>query len=179
MDYDLFDTESGNAVVIALDHGLGMGALEGFEDAGATLDAVLAGDPDGVLVGPHFARRYADRFDASDADLLVTADVATFSTRPGHDEAMDIWTQPFDVDSLLELDPSASRPSSSSAARTANCSRRTSRPSPTSRRNSVAPASRSSSNQWAGAAAFQSPWRPTWRTSPTPAASPGRLVRIS
>jgi DhnA family fructose-bisphosphate aldolase class Ia len=105
MDYDLFDTESGNAVVIALDHGLGMGALEGFEDAGATLDAVLAGDPDGVLVGPHFARRYADRFDASDADLLVTADVATFSTRPGHDEAMDIWTQPFDVDSLLELDP--------------------------------------------------------------------------
>jgi len=45
MDYDLFDTESGNAVVIALDHGLGMGALEGFEDAGATLDAVLAGDP--------------------------------------------------------------------------------------------------------------------------------------
>ncbi len=105
MSYDLFETESGNAVVIALDHGLGMGALEGFEDAGATLDAVLAGDPDGVLVGPHFARRYAERFDESDADLLVTGDVVTFSTRPGHDEGMDIWTQPFDVDELLELDP--------------------------------------------------------------------------
>lgn len=105
MTYDLFETESGNAVVVALDHGLGMGAVEGFEDAGATLDAVLAGDPDGVLVGPHFARRFSDRLDESDADALVTADVVTFSTRPGHDEAMDIWTQPFDVDTLLGLDP--------------------------------------------------------------------------
>ena len=105
MGYDLFETDSGNAVVIALDHGLGMGALEGFEDAGATLDAVLAGDPDGVLVGPHFARRFSDRFDESDADLLVTADVVTFSTRAGEDEGMDIWTQPFGVDELLELDP--------------------------------------------------------------------------
>lgn len=104
-EYDLFDTDSGNAVVVALDHGLGLGAVEGIDDPGATLDAVLAGEPDGVLVGPHFARRFADRFDAAGVDVLVTADVVTFSTRPGHDEGMDVWTRPFDVDTLLDLDP--------------------------------------------------------------------------
>ncbi|PSP95772.1 fructose-1,6-bisphosphate aldolase [Halobacteriales archaeon QS_4_62_28] len=105
MRYDLFDTESGNAVVIALDHGLGMGAVEGFEDPAATLDAVLAGEPDGVLVGPAFARHYGERIDSAAVETLVTADVVTFSTRPGHDEGMDIWTRPFDVDELLAVDP--------------------------------------------------------------------------
>lgn len=105
MSYDLFDTDSGNAVVIALDHGLGMGAVEGFEDPDATLEAVLSGDPDGVLVGPAFARHYGDRIEDADVETLVTADVVTFSTRPGHDEGMDIWTQSFDVEELLALDP--------------------------------------------------------------------------
>ncbi|MFY4813497.1 hypothetical protein [Haloarcula argentinensis] len=31
-EYDLLDTASGNAVVVVLDHGLGMGAIDGFED---------------------------------------------------------------------------------------------------------------------------------------------------
>ncbi len=101
--YDLFDTDSGNAVVVALDHGLGMGAIEGFEDPEETLDAVLSGEPDGVLVGPHFARHYEERL--RDVDVLVTADVVTFSTRPGRDEGADVWTQSFDVDELLAADP--------------------------------------------------------------------------
>jgi DhnA family fructose-bisphosphate aldolase class Ia len=105
MGYDLFEADSGNAVVIALDHGLGMGAVEGFEHPEATLDAVLAGDPDGVLVGPAFARHYGDTIEAAGVQTLVTADVVTFSTRPGHDEAMDIWTQSFDVEDLLAVDP--------------------------------------------------------------------------
>lgn len=105
MEYDLFDTDSGNAVVVALDHGLGMGAVEGFEDPEATLSAVLEGEPDGVLVGPAFARHYGDQIDAAGVETLVTADVVTFSTRPGHDEGMDVWTQPFDVEELLAVDP--------------------------------------------------------------------------
>lgn len=105
MDYDLFDTDSGNAVVVALDHGLGMGAVDGFSNPEATLSAVLSGDPDGVLVGPAFARHYGDQIDAAGVDTLVTADVVTFSTRPGHDEGMDIWTRPFDIEELLALDP--------------------------------------------------------------------------
>jgi len=105
MSYDLFETESSNAVVVALDHGLGMGAVEGFSDPEATLDAVLAGDPDGVLVGSAFARHYGDRIDDAGVETLVTADVVTFSTRPGHDEGMDIWTRPFDVEELLAHDP--------------------------------------------------------------------------
>lgn len=105
MTYDLFETASGNAVVVALDHGLGMGAVDGFENPEATLDAVLAGDPDGVLVGPAFARHYGDRIAEASVETLVTADVVTFSTRPGHDEGMDIWTRPFDVEELLAADP--------------------------------------------------------------------------
>jgi len=31
-EYAFLDTASGNAVVVALDHGLGMGAIVGFED---------------------------------------------------------------------------------------------------------------------------------------------------
>ncbi|MHC3381364.1 hypothetical protein [Haloarcula sp. H-GB5] len=31
-EYDLLDTASGNVVVVALDHDLGMGAIDGFED---------------------------------------------------------------------------------------------------------------------------------------------------
>lgn len=103
MTHELLDTESGNAVYVALDHGLASGAIEGFEDPDAVLDDVLAADPDGVLVGPHFARRYADRL--ADTDVVVTADVVTFSTRPGEDEAADIWTPAFDTDLLLDVDP--------------------------------------------------------------------------
>ncbi|WP_188883734.1 class I fructose-bisphosphate aldolase [Halarchaeum grantii] len=103
MSYDLLDTDSGNAVYVALDHGLASGAIDGFEDPTAVLDDVLAADPDGLLVGPHFARRYRDRL--ADTNLVVTGDVVTFSTRPGEDEAADVWTDAFDVDLLLDLDP--------------------------------------------------------------------------
>lgn len=103
MSYDLLDTDSGNAVYVALDHGLASGAIDGFEDPTAVLDDVLAADPDGLLVGPHFARRYRDRL--ADTELVVTGDVVTFSTRPGEDEAADVWTDAFDVDLLLDVDP--------------------------------------------------------------------------
>ncbi|MFC6976902.1 hypothetical protein ACFQL1_22830 [Halomicroarcula sp. GCM10025709] len=42
---DLLDTDSENAVVVALDHGIAKGALDGFEDPRRTLAAVLAGVP--------------------------------------------------------------------------------------------------------------------------------------
>lgn len=103
--HKLLDTPSGNAVVVALDHGLGLGASEGFENPAVTLDRVLEGDPDGVLVGPHFARRYSDRLDRSDVHVILTADVVTWSTSPGRDHDQDIWTPAFDAEHLLDLDP--------------------------------------------------------------------------
>jgi DhnA family fructose-bisphosphate aldolase class Ia len=101
----LLDTDSGRALVTAIDHGLSLGATEGFRDPEATLRAVLDGDPDAVLVGPHFARRYADVVSESGADVVVTADVVANSTRPGFDDGQEVWTPAFDPDLLLSLDP--------------------------------------------------------------------------
>lgn len=103
--YDFLDTQSGNAVVVALDHGLNMGAVDGFQQPESTLQAVLAGDPDGVLVGPHFARRFADTLESSGVDILLTADAALFSARPGARTGEDIWTPAFSTSFLREFDP--------------------------------------------------------------------------
>ncbi|WP_323677279.1 hypothetical protein [Halorubellus sp. PRR65] len=73
----LLDTPSGNAVVVALDHGLSLGAPEEFAYPAATLDHVLAGEPDTVLVGPHFARRDSDRIERVGIETILTADVVT------------------------------------------------------------------------------------------------------
>src|SRR6056297_3136661 len=101
----LLDTPSGNAVVVALDHGLSLGASDGFKNPVETIDKVLAGEPDGVLVGPHMARHYQDRFEEADVDIVVTADVVTWSTSPGRDHDKDLWTPAFDAEFLAELDP--------------------------------------------------------------------------
>jgi DhnA family fructose-bisphosphate aldolase class Ia len=101
----LLDTPSGNAVVVALDHGLSLGSPEGFENPEETLDNVLRGEPDAVLVGPHFARHYQDRLQEADVDVVLTADVVTWSTSPGRDNDQDLWTPAFDAEFLEELDP--------------------------------------------------------------------------
>ncbi|WP_336023612.1 class I fructose-bisphosphate aldolase [Halobellus salinisoli] len=104
-DYDLLDTASGNALVTAIDHGLSLGATEGFRDPEATLRSVLDGDPDAILVGPHFARRYRELIANAGVDVVVTADIVTNSTRPGFDDGHDVWTPGFDPELLLELEP--------------------------------------------------------------------------
>lgn len=102
---ELLDTASGNAVVVALDHGLSLGAVEGFTDPEATLRDVLSADPDGVLVGPHFARRFSETLNGHDVDVIVTGDIVTDSTRPGYDDRTEVWEPAFDADLLLDLDP--------------------------------------------------------------------------
>lgn len=101
--YDLLNTGSGRSVVIALDHGLTLGSVEGFQNPPETLQSVLDGNPDGVLVGPHFARRYSEQLEG--AKTILTSDVVTFSTNPGAEDGMDVWTPAFSTDLLTELDP--------------------------------------------------------------------------
>jgi hypothetical protein len=74
-----------------------MGAVDGFEAPGQIIDTVLEADPDGVLVGPHFARHFAERFATASTDVLVTADFVSFSTHPGESIGPGVQTQPFDV----------------------------------------------------------------------------------
>jgi DhnA family fructose-bisphosphate aldolase class Ia len=101
----LLDTSSGNAVVVALDHGLSLGAEDGFENPDRTLDRVLDGEPDAVLISPHFARHYGDRLKAADVDVVLTADVVTWSRNPGRQHGEDLWTPAFDAEFMEELDP--------------------------------------------------------------------------
>lgn len=101
----LFDPSSERSVTVALDHGLSLGAVDGFRDPEATLQRVLDGQPDGVLVGPHFARHHQEQLESSDVSVAITTDVITFSTRPGQEERQDVWTPAFDVGSFLDLDP--------------------------------------------------------------------------
>jgi DhnA family fructose-bisphosphate aldolase class Ia len=106
-DPALFQTSSGNTVTVALDHGLSLGAVDGFRDPAETLGRVADGDPDSVLVGPHFARRYREELESADVDVAVTADVVAFSTRPGQQEAQDVWEPAFDYELIRDLDPVA------------------------------------------------------------------------
>lgn len=102
---ELLDTPSGNAVVVALDHGLSLGAVEGYRRPTAILETVLSADPDGLLLGPHMYRRYRDRVDDAGVEVVLTADSVMFSTRPGYDDGEELWTPAFDPDLLVELDP--------------------------------------------------------------------------
>lgn len=104
-EYELLNTESGNAVVVALDHGIGMGSVEQFEDPRATLESVIEGGPDGVLVGPYFAERFADVLERADVDILVTADFVSPSSQPGEDVGPWVQQRAFDVERLLACDP--------------------------------------------------------------------------
>ena len=101
----LLDTPSENAVVVALDHGLSLGSPVGFETPEETLEKVLQGDPDAVLVGPHFARHYQEQLQDANVEVVLTADVVTWSTSPGRDHGEDLWTPAFDPEFLRELDP--------------------------------------------------------------------------
>lgn len=105
--HSLLDTRSGNAVIVALDHGLSLGAPEGFADPEETLANVLDGAPDGVLVGPHFARHYGDQLRDASVDVALTIDVVTWSTSPGRDDGEDIWTPAFESEFVREFDPAA------------------------------------------------------------------------
>lgn len=101
----LLDTPSGNSVVVALDHGLSLGAPEGFENPLETLEKVISGGADAVLVGPHFARQYQDRLSDAGVEVVLTADVVTWSTNPGREHDVDLWTPAFDAELLKDLDP--------------------------------------------------------------------------
>ena len=64
----------GRTVIIALDHGLIDGPCEGFEDAGSTIAAVVAGGADAILTSFGIAERFAAEL--SRVGLIVRSDGA-------------------------------------------------------------------------------------------------------
>jgi class I fructose-bisphosphate aldolase len=93
----------GDAVVVAIDHGLHWGALEGFEDPVRTLDRVLEADPDGVLASISFLRRFEERIADANVYTIGTLDVIYDSTLPGGDEEAEIHTQAFNIGAAAEV----------------------------------------------------------------------------
>lgn len=101
----LLETESGNAVVVALDHGIAKGNIEGFERPRETLKSVLQGDPDGIIARAPFVERYHDLLSGSDIDVILAPDVLTYSTLPAQDDGDDMWTGAFSPEFIREFDP--------------------------------------------------------------------------
>ncbi|MFC7138769.1 class I fructose-bisphosphate aldolase [Halosimplex aquaticum] len=89
----------GDAVVVALDHGLHWGVFDGFEDRRATLERVLEGEPDGVLASVPFLEQYEDVFaEYPDVYKIGTLDIIHDSTLPGHQGANEIHRQAFSLE---------------------------------------------------------------------------------
>lgn len=104
-EFDFLNTDSGNAVVVALDHGIAKGAVDGFEDPRETLVNVLDGEPDGIIARAPFAQRYHDLLEASNTDVILAPDVLTFSTLPAQDDGDDMWTGAYSADFIKEFQP--------------------------------------------------------------------------
>lgn len=103
----LLDTESGNSVVVAMDHGLHEGVYEGFENPESTLDKVLESSPDGILVGTPFLERFEKKLSDAGVKKVATLDLMRKSTIPGKNEGMEIQTQVFKSKEAAKLDADA------------------------------------------------------------------------
>ncbi|RQG90065.1 fructose-1,6-bisphosphate aldolase [Natrarchaeobius halalkaliphilus] len=100
----MLPTSTGNAVIVAIDHGLSHGRLERFEDPEATLQTVLEGNPDGILAGIPFLRRF-DSLLSEHPDLVTvgTVDQPVDSTLPGDRENAEIHHQAFSVEEAARV----------------------------------------------------------------------------
>ncbi len=79
----LFDSTSGNTVIIAIDHGLG-GVPGGLERVRERLGQILDGRPDGLILSAGLARCTADLLSGRGKPaLIITVDRPTGSTLPG------------------------------------------------------------------------------------------------
>lgn len=89
----------GDAVVVALDHGLHWGVFDGFEDRPGTLERVLEGEPDGILASVPFLEQYQEVFSEYPSVFKIgTLDIIHDSTLPGHRGANEIHRQAFSLD---------------------------------------------------------------------------------
>lgn len=100
----MLDTPSGNAVIVAIDHGQHSGIYERFEDPAATLRTVLAGRPDGIIAGVPFIRRFQDDL-ASHPRLtkIATIDLLHDSTFPGEHGDAEIHPQIFSAEAAARV----------------------------------------------------------------------------
>ncbi|MBN2369122.1 MAG: fructose-bisphosphate aldolase [Vicinamibacteria bacterium] len=80
----LFNSTTGRSVIIPVDHGVAMGALQGLQDPHDVLARLVALRIDGTLLTPGLWKVVSGLFERRDAPARVlTADLPLFSTLPG------------------------------------------------------------------------------------------------
>lgn len=80
----IFHPATGRSVIIALDHGVALGAVSGLEDLGGSLEQVIPANPQGILLNPGGIRRYGHLFARRDAPAaIIAADFPLFAHFPG------------------------------------------------------------------------------------------------
>jgi len=96
-------TGFGEAVIVALDHGLHWGVFDGFEDPAETLEGILEAEPDGILASGPFLRRFEGTISSYDVTTIATLDLLHDSTLPGEHEEAEIHRQVASVATAAEL----------------------------------------------------------------------------
>ncbi|AJG40495.1 MULTISPECIES: class I fructose-bisphosphate aldolase [Thermotoga] len=83
----LLNPKSGRSLIIALDHGLIFGNVEGLEDPVKTLERAISCGVDGVLLSPGIAKLTEHLFEGKNAPArILTIDFPVGSTIPGRFE---------------------------------------------------------------------------------------------
>lgn len=85
----LFNQKSKTGVIVAMDHTFG-GVHKGIERPGETIQKVLEGEPDGVILTPGTARMYQSEFVGRNAPaLILSVDYVLFHSYPGHSKSVE------------------------------------------------------------------------------------------
>ena len=80
----IFNVKSGRSVVVALDHGIALGAVSGLQKLGERLEQVVSAQPEGVLLNAGAIRRYGKLLEGRCAPAaILAADFPMFHTYPG------------------------------------------------------------------------------------------------
>ena len=81
----LFNSKSGNAVIIPIDHGLVMGSVEGLSDPVEVLDKLVKFGIDATLMSAGLAKITTELFEGKNAPAkILTADSPLISNIPGN-----------------------------------------------------------------------------------------------
>lgn len=67
----LFTRETGRSFVTAMDHGVTLGVPEGMANVEGAIDNIIAGQPDGVLIGPGVFSQFSHKFASREAPAVI------------------------------------------------------------------------------------------------------------
>ncbi|CAN5789848.1 class I fructose-bisphosphate aldolase [soil metagenome] len=67
----LFQSISGRSFITAMDHGVTLGVPDGMSDVPATVEKIIAGQPDGVLMGPGIFQKTSQLFAHREAPAVI------------------------------------------------------------------------------------------------------------